>query len=93
MRAMKCRCAIGSLARDRRGKNVAVNRILLPMLTYGLEIWTWNREQQSRVRDVERSYLREACGMTRLEGEINESMYERCGMRTLANVVKCDVVA
>ena len=37
--------------------------------------WTWNRTQQSRERAVEMSYLRGVCGMTRWEGESNESMY------------------
>ena len=31
--------------------------------------------------DVEMSYLREAYGMTRWEGENNESVYDRSGMR------------
>ena len=63
--------------------------MLLPTLTYGLEIWAWNRAQQSRVHAVEMSYLRQACGVTRQKDESNESVYERCGMGTCA---KCSVV-
>ncbi len=43
--------------------------------------WTWSRVQQSRLHAVERSYLREACGVNRWDGVSNESVYERCGMR------------
>ncbi len=41
----------------------------------------WNRTQQSRVPAMEMSYLSRACGVTRWEGESNESVYERCCMR------------
>ena len=58
------------------------NSILLPTLTYGSETWTWNRAQQSRVRGVEMSYLRGACGVTRWDSLSNESVYEKCGMGT-----------
>ncbi len=68
------------------------NSILWPTLTYGLEIWTWNSAQQSRVRAVEMSYPRGACGVTRWEGESNESVCERCGMGTCASGVKFGVV-
>ncbi len=56
------------------------NSILLPTLTYGSENCTWNGAQQSRVRAVEMSYLRGACGVSRWDGLSNESVYERCGM-------------
>ncbi len=48
------------------------NSILLPTLTYGSENWTWNGAQQSRVRAVEMSYLRGACGVSRWDGLKNE---------------------
>ncbi len=41
---------------------------------------------------MEMSYLRGACGVTRLDGESNESVYERCGMETQANGVRCGMV-
>ncbi len=59
---------------------------------YGSETWTWNRAQQSRVVAVEMSYLRGACGMTRWDGESNESMYERYGMGSRGNGVNYGVV-
>ncbi len=52
---------------------------------YGSENWTWNRAQQSRVRVVEMSYLRGACGLTRWDGESNEIVYEKCGMGSQVN--------
>ncbi len=68
------------------------NSILLPTLTYGSETWTWNRAQQSRVHAVELSYQRGACGVTRWEGDSNESVNERCSMGACASVVKRGVV-
>ncbi len=38
------------------------------------------------------SYLKGTCGVTRWEGESDESVYERCGMGASANGVKCGVV-
>ena len=35
---------------------------------------------------------REACDMTRWEGESNGSVYERCGIGPCTNGVKCGVV-
>ncbi len=41
---------------------------------------------------MEISYLRGTCGVTRWDGESNGSMYDRCGMGSDANGVKCVVV-
>ncbi len=37
---------------------------------------------------AEMSYLRGACGVTRWEGQSNESMYEKCGIGTCGSGVK-----
>ncbi len=66
---MKGRNVSMSMKRDLR------NSILLPTLTYESENWTWSRMQQSRVRAVEMSYLRGACGVNRWDGVSNESVY------------------
>ncbi len=76
---MKGRSVVGSLAAVMKGRNVSKdvkrglrNSILLPTLTYGLENWTWNGVQQSRVRAVEMNYLRGVCGVSRWDGLSNE---------------------
>ncbi len=58
------RSVVGSLAGVMKGRSVSMdvkrglrNSILLPILTYGSENWTWNELQQSRVHAVEMSYL------------------------------------
>ncbi len=96
---MKGRSVIGSLGRAMKGRNVSMevkkglrNSVLLLTLTYRSETWTWNRAQQSRVNAVEMSYLRGACGVTRRDGQSNESVYERCGMGSQVNGVNCEVV-
>ena len=98
-RAVKGRSAIGALDRIMKGRNVSMevkrglrNSIILPTLTYGSETWTWNSAQQSRLRAVEMSYLRGACGVTRWDGLSNESVYERCGMSHCASGVQCGAV-
>ncbi len=68
------------------------NSILLPILTYGSENWTWNGAQQSRVCAIEMSYLRGACGVSRWDGLSNESVYERCGIRGRGSDAECGVV-
>ena len=67
-----------------KGRNVPMevkrglrNSVILLTLTCGSETWAWNRAQQSRVRAVEMRYLRGACGVTRWDGESNESVYEK----------------
>ncbi len=41
---------------------------------------------------MEMSYLRGPCGVTGWDDESNENMYERCGMGSQANGVKCGEV-
>ncbi len=96
---MRGRSVVGSLAGVMKGRNVSMdakrglrNSILLPTLTCGSENFTWNGAQQSRVHAVEMSYLRGACGVSRWDGLINESVYERCVMRGRGIGVACGVV-
>ncbi|KAK3893161.1 hypothetical protein Pcinc_003002 [Petrolisthes cinctipes] len=98
-RAVKGRQVIGSLGRIMKGRSVSMevkrglrNSIILPTLTYASETWTWNRVHQSRIGAVEMSYLKGACGLTRWDGESNESVYERCGMSEKAIGIECGVV-
>ncbi len=39
---------------------------------------------------VEMSYLRGACGVTRLDGESNESMYERCAIPLAPSLISTE---
>ncbi len=89
---------IGSLVRVMKGRNVSIqvkrglrNCILLPTSTYGSETWTWNRAQLPGVHAVEMSYLRGECGVTRWDGDSNESVYERCTRGSQANGVNFGV--
>ncbi len=98
-RVMRGRPVVGLLVGVMKGRNVSMdvkrglrNSILLPTLTYGSQHWRWNGAQQSRVRAVEMSYLRGACGVSRWDGLNNESVYERCGMRGHGGGVECGVV-
>ncbi len=82
-RVVKGRSVVGSLTGVMNGRTVSMdvkrglrNSILLPSLTYGLENWTWNEAQRSRVRAVEMSYLRGACRMNRWDGLSIECVQE-----------------
>ncbi len=94
-RVMRGKSVVGSLAGITKGRNGSMdvkrglrNSILLPTLTYRLENWTRNGAQQSRVRAVQTSYLRGACGVSRLDGLSNE----RCDMRGRGGGAGCGVV-
>ncbi len=76
---MKGRSVVGLLAGVMKGRNVSIDAkrglrksILLPILTYGSDNWTWNGAQQSRVHAVGMSYLRGVCGVSRWDGLSNE---------------------
>ncbi len=47
------------------------NTVLVPTLTYTREKWAWNESQRSRVQAMEMSYLRSACGVSRMDGVNN----------------------
>ncbi len=70
------------------GRNVSMEGkkkiVLSSQQSCASETWTWNAAQQSQVRTVEMSYMRGACGVSRLDGESNEDMYERFGMSEAA---------
>ncbi len=61
-------------------------------LTYASESWAWNESQRSRVQAVKMSYLRNACGVIRMDGTSNENVYERFEMCHRGEGKKCGVV-
>ncbi len=82
-RALQGRKVVGSLGHTLNGRSVSMevkrdlrNTVIVPTLTYASETWTWNESQRSRVQAVEMSYLRSACGVSRMDGMSNESVYE-----------------
>ncbi len=56
------------------------------------ETWTWNAAEHSRIRAVEMSCMRGACGVSRLDKESNEDTYGRFGMSETAVGMDCEVV-
>ena len=98
-RAVQGRKVVGSLGRMMKERTVSMevkkglrDGIIVPTLTYASETWAWNERQRSRIQAVEMSYLRNACGVRRMDGESNESVYERFGMSSRGEGVKCGVV-
>ncbi len=68
------------------------NRVIVPTLTYASKTWAWNESQRSRVQAVEMSYLRSACGVSRMDGMSNESVYKCFVMGHVGEGKKCGVV-
>ncbi len=73
-RALQGRKMVGSLGRIMNGRSVSMevkrdlrNTVIVPTLTYASETWAWNESQRSRVQTVEMSYLRSACGVSRMD--------------------------
>ncbi len=71
-RTVKGRQVMGVLERVMKGRNVIMelkkgirNSVILPTLSYTSETWTWNDEQQSRIRAVEMRYMQGACRVSR----------------------------
>ena len=86
-RAMQGRKVVGAVGSVMKGRCVSMDvkrgirdSVLLPTLTYGGETWNWNAGDESRIRSVEMSYLRTACGLSRQMRIRNEEVYERFGM-------------
>ncbi len=68
------------------------NTIIVPTLTYASETCSWNESQRSRVQAVEMIYLRNACGVSRMDGMNNESVKKCFGMCHRGEGKKCGVV-
>ncbi len=68
------------------------NTVIVPTLTYARETWAWNESQRSRMQAVEMIYLRSACGVSRMDGMSNKSVYEHFGMCHVGEGKKCGVV-
>ncbi len=78
-RALQGRKAVGSLGRIMNGRSVSMevkrdlrNTVKVPILTYASKTGAWNESQRSRGQAVEMSYLRSACGVSRMDGMSTE---------------------
>ncbi len=81
-RVMQGRKVVGSLGCMMKGRTVSMevkkrlhDGIIVLTITHASETWVWNERQRSRIQSVEMSYFRSACGVRRMDGESNESVY------------------
>ncbi len=98
-RAVQGMKVVGSLGYMMKGRTVSMEAkkrlcdgISVPTITYASEAWVWNERQRSRIQAVEMSYLRSAYGIRRMDGESNESVYNRFGTSSKSEGMKCGVV-
>ena len=68
------------------------DEVVVPTLTYASETLVWNNRQESRLQTVEKSFLRNACSVNRMDGDSNERVYERSDMSYGGEDAKCGVV-
>ncbi len=73
-------------------KKALSDSITVPTLTYVSETWMWSEGQRCRIQAAEMSCLRGACGLNRMDGESNESVYGRFGMSVKSEGMNCGVV-
>ncbi len=78
-RALQGRKEAGSIGRIMNGRKVSMevkwhlkNTVIVPTLTYASKTRAWTESQRSRVQAVEMSYLRSACGVSRMDRMNNE---------------------
>ncbi len=95
-RALQGRKGVGSLGHIMKGRSVSMevkrdlrNTVIVPTLKYTSKTWVWNESQRSRVQAVETSYLRSACGVSRMDGMSSENVYESFGMCYVGKGKKC----
>ncbi len=74
------------------GKKGLRDRIIVLRITYASEAWVWNERQRLMIQAVEMNHLRSVCGIRKMDGESNESMYNRYGMPSKGEGMKCGVV-
>ncbi len=86
-KSLQGRKVVGSLGRMMKGRpvNMEIKKalrdcIMVPTLPYTSDTWRSNEGQRSRIKAVEMSYLRGTCGLNRMDGEGNESVYGKVGM-------------
>ncbi len=98
-RALQGRKVVGSLGRIMNSRSVSMevkrdlrNTVIVPTLRYATETWAWNESQRSGVQAVGMSYLRSACGVGRMDGMSNESVYEHFGICHVSEGKKFRVV-
>ncbi len=98
-RAEQGRDVAGSLGCIMKGRTVSMDvkkglrdGITVPTITCASMTWVWNERQRSRIQAVEMSYLRSAWEVQKMDGESNESVYNRSGMSSKGEGMKCGVV-
>ncbi len=66
--------------------------IIMLTLMYASETWKWNEYQRSRIQAKKMSYLRGVCGLNRMDGESNESLYGKFRMPVKSEGINCGVL-
>ena len=62
-------------------RRVLYEKIIVPTVTYGSELWSMKEEERQKLNVFEMKCLRSMCGVTRLDRLRNEEVRERTGVR------------
>ncbi len=83
---------IGEKTMNKEVKKAHRDSIIVSTVACARETWEWNKCLRSKIQAVEISYLRGGCGVNRVDGENNESVYRRFGMSSKGEGMSCGVV-
>ncbi len=73
-------------------KKALCDSITVPTLMYVSETRTWNEGQRAWIQAVEMRYLRDACGLNRMDGESKESVHGKLSVFFKSKEINCEVV-
>ena len=60
----------------------------IPLMTYGSEVWTKTRQDESRIQASEMRFLRSVQGYTRLDQIRNDIIRRQCNVQPLSEIIK-----
>ena len=69
-----------------KAKMQEYNAMVVPMMTYGCELWVLREKKKSRLQAAEMNVLRKVAGVTRLEHIRNEEVRQRLQQRSIVDV-------
>ncbi len=86
-RALQGRKVVGSLGHMTRGREVSMevkevlqDTIIVLIVIYATETWMWNKCQRSKIQTVEMNYLKDGCGVNKIDGKSDENVCGRFAM-------------
>ena len=71
-----------------KAKMQVYNAMVVPIMTYGCELWVLREKEKSRLQATEMSILRKVIGVTRMYHIRNEEIRHRLQQKSIVDVVR-----